>query len=330
MALGMIGELVSGAANMAMNAQTLGTNLHMQESQQQFNREEAEKAYQRQRQFYSDFSSPQAMVHQLKEAGLNPALMYGIGSQGGQGASGSQASSGIGSAGSMIPMNLNLAGAQQAAAAAENLNADAELKREEAKRLRGENPAGESEINLRNWQAKTEQEKIGKTKAETALIKANEALTNIERTIKEDGAEYAVNRLKYESWRVREEFREAKVKANVSEQTEQYLTEREELINQKLFNEALRIESETELNQTQAENAWVTMQELVRSNNIKQWIAKKDYEVALKEIQAKLGAAGINAGGSLLGTIIETAVDFIPGASILKRLTKVRNVIPKQ
>lgn len=40
---------------------------------------EAEKAYERQREFYQDFQSPRAMIQQYQEAGLNPALMYGNG-----------------------------------------------------------------------------------------------------------------------------------------------------------------------------------------------------------------------------------------------------------
>ena len=58
----------------------------------EFTHNENELAYQRQREFYQDFQSPQAMVNQYREAGLNPALMYQSGgsSSGVIGSSGAQ------------------------------------------------------------------------------------------------------------------------------------------------------------------------------------------------------------------------------------------------
>lgn len=52
-----------------------------QEAQKQrdFDAQQAELAYERQREFYQDFQSPAAQVQQYQEAGLNPALMYGRG-----------------------------------------------------------------------------------------------------------------------------------------------------------------------------------------------------------------------------------------------------------
>lgn len=61
----------------------------------EFSASQAELAYQRQREFYNDFQSPQSMVNQYRDAGLNPALMYG---------SGASASSAIGSS---APSSVN-------------------------------------------------------------------------------------------------------------------------------------------------------------------------------------------------------------------------------
>lgn len=321
--LGMLewGQQLVGA-DIAANRQHR-MNKELQEQQHIYNEESAENADKRTRALYTDFLSPEARVKQYKEAGLNPALMYsgGAAAGGGIGATGAQATTGgANGAGLADTRGMDIAGIMQTQASAENLKADAELKREEAKRLRGENPLGASEINLNEWKAEGEKQKAEKTHLEQELVKAQTAIANAEAWVKENGKEYALDKLKYEAWGTREAFRSAKVKANVDENTEQYLTEREELINKKYFLEALKIEVETDLTQTQTEAAWVGMQELVRSNNIKQLVADRNYEVALKEIKGKLGAAGIDAGGSILETIIEIAAEFIPGAKILKKV----------
>lgn len=49
------------------------------QKQRDWESSEAEIAYERQREFYQDFQSPQAQIQQYQEAGLNPALMYGNG-----------------------------------------------------------------------------------------------------------------------------------------------------------------------------------------------------------------------------------------------------------
>lgn len=58
-------QLVGNIAGIGASANLNGRNRRWQSA-------EAEKAYQRQRQFYQDFSSPSAMMRQYREAGVNP------------------------------------------------------------------------------------------------------------------------------------------------------------------------------------------------------------------------------------------------------------------
>lgn len=83
-----------------------------------FQSAEAQKARQFQEDMYTQYQSPQAMVRQYQEAGLNPALMYGRGvtpvalSSASNGPSGSSASAsvgGIAGVDSLISMFSNLA-----------------------------------------------------------------------------------------------------------------------------------------------------------------------------------------------------------------------------
>lgn len=91
--------LMASIASSAIGAQSqLGANTanvnnsqYLLNQQQNFSREEAEKANQRTIDNYNMLYSPQAKVQQLKEAGLNPALMYANGGVASGGIAGSQA-----------------------------------------------------------------------------------------------------------------------------------------------------------------------------------------------------------------------------------------------
>lgn len=94
----------------------------------------ADNALKRQYQLYNDLQSPQAMVQQLKKAGLNPALMYSMGGAGGHVSSAPQggASSGSG-AGNQLGLQNLFSVDPLTMAQIENINADTDKKKEEVK-----------------------------------------------------------------------------------------------------------------------------------------------------------------------------------------------------
>lgn len=82
--------LVGGASNAVIGSKLNKKNRdfyrEMTENQNQFNAEQAQLAYQRQRELYdyqfdkeSAYNDPRAQMQRMKAAGLNPALLYGSG-----------------------------------------------------------------------------------------------------------------------------------------------------------------------------------------------------------------------------------------------------------
>ena len=103
--LGIGGGLVGGATNAfwtnEINDRNAERNQHYWnlQNQQTWHQSEvsADRAMQRQYQLYNDLQSPQALAEQYKKAGLNPALLYGMGGGGGNVTSAPQAQAGSGS-----------------------------------------------------------------------------------------------------------------------------------------------------------------------------------------------------------------------------------------
>lgn len=89
--LGLGSNIVGGAINSIysdmLNEKNAKRNQHYWnlQSQQLWHQSEksAENALKRQYQLYNELQSPKALVQQYKEAGLNPALLYGMGGGGG-------------------------------------------------------------------------------------------------------------------------------------------------------------------------------------------------------------------------------------------------------
>lgn len=115
-------------------------------------------------------------VEQMKKAGINPGLLYGMGGQGGQTGAGTANTSGAGEPEKIMDMQ-SIAQMRLLEAQAKNLDADTADKLRKA----GESPAGK--VDIENVQAGTENLKATKTKteAETALVKLNTGLAEIEK-----------------------------------------------------------------------------------------------------------------------------------------------------
>ena len=111
--MGWLDALISGSFSTANNAANVAHQVAENEKDRKFNAEqaqlnrdfqskEAELAYERQLDFYNTTQSPQAMVSQYKDAGLNPALLVG-GVSGASSPQSSPSGSSASSNGSSIP-----------------------------------------------------------------------------------------------------------------------------------------------------------------------------------------------------------------------------------
>jgi hypothetical protein len=157
--LSMIGQ-VKRAKKLAKyeNELQMQLNDHTAETNYNYAEQSANRADERSRALYEDYSSPQAMVKQYKDAGLNIGLMYGNGG-GGAGGTGTlqkgaqatssavQPGSGGSASGALMAVAQQRAALQQSIAGAAEMNANARLKsaqaeeaEAEADRIKGETP----------------------------------------------------------------------------------------------------------------------------------------------------------------------------------------------
>ena len=119
--------------NLQQDAQDF--NSREAEKQRQFNAREAELARQWQEDFYTKYQSPSAMMAQYKDAGINPVMVAGQGAgspPSASSASGSAASSGIGSAPGPANLIDSIMGMMRLKAEIDNINADTENKQSQS------------------------------------------------------------------------------------------------------------------------------------------------------------------------------------------------------
>lgn len=119
----------------------------------EFSSQQADIAFQRQKEFYQEFQSPEAQMRSqmagMQSLGVNPALMYGGSMPSGGGSSSPAAPTSVSptsgeSLGSLISLMLN---ASKIGAEIQNINADTRLKNTSASRNESETTG----INIANW-----------------------------------------------------------------------------------------------------------------------------------------------------------------------------------
>lgn len=141
----LLDTLIQGAMNIGSAAISNGMAAERENAAAQRNYKYGELAAQnadrRTRALYQDLQSPEAMMRQIKEAGLSPSLMFGGGGVGGM--SVPQGAQGGGSSG-ISPTSYGVDPVQLAQI--ENIKADTKLKEAEAETESGTNERGKAEV----------------------------------------------------------------------------------------------------------------------------------------------------------------------------------------
>lgn len=186
-----IGNVLSTAltnrSNKKLTRETNQFNAQQAELNRQFQSQEAQIARDWQESQYNKYSSPEAMVRQYQDAGLNPALMYGQNLQSSTGSS--PAPSGSQAQGTAIPMQSpsfsgiidDIVALSKVKAEIDNINADTASKRASADKLLSDVKLNEltgdeisNRINLISAQTANEKERKGLI----ALQKVTQDYTN--------------------------------------------------------------------------------------------------------------------------------------------------------
>lgn len=153
--------------------------------QYEYNEKAAENAQKRAEKLYRQYQSPEAMVKQLKEAGLSTGLMYsGLGGKSGMGVIGNGPQGGVGSPSSAAtgsnPFAISAGGMLKEAAEIGLMNAQARKLNTEADTESGTNKRGETEIQKMQQEIKNLQTQEIGIQAKTQLDKTMAALVEMQ------------------------------------------------------------------------------------------------------------------------------------------------------
>lgn len=335
-ASGFLGSFVNGGFGMGMQKRQQKytrqnmekqheQNKDIQDREYQYNEDAANNADRRKRAFYTDFESPEAIMRQLKEAGLSPGLFYGgNGSVGGGGAAaqgGVSAPSGSGpmGAGYVNPgMGLDLSQIKLNDAQARKLNTEADA-------LEGKNAGGQADIAQKLADAGLKDAQKTYAKAQAAYTEALTTATQFQNELTDE----------VRPWLVKEY--EERVQ-NLTAQYEKLVEETAEmkemlpLVKQKMGEEIKEIISQTILNATKNK---LTEQEIekVVAETWSTWAQaeneKNKYAWFQRELQQRLEQTGlmkqamiISATIGMGGNVVKGLMDFLLPASGLPKLLK--------
>lgn len=174
--------------NMQINRENNDFNAAQASISRQFNAEQSQIARQWDEDMYNKYNSPEALVEQYRNAGLNPALMYSKGASGQFSGSSSAATSSPASAASPIGMRspmdaLTLSQANLNNARAANLNSDTQKKGVELEYLPDQLKNGiaisEQQIELYKQQIQTAPVERALKKVGISQIEAETSLTQL-------------------------------------------------------------------------------------------------------------------------------------------------------
>lgn len=280
-AYGLIGAGINAAVGAAEGKANREHQLQMQQNQfdygiktmglqHSYNESSANAADQRTRALYNDLQSPQAMVEQLKAAGLNPALMYSnmAGGAGGSVPHGAQGQGsglpGAGGASGNPFFPIDLAGAfasiRSANAQAEAAEGAARKSNAEADVLEGKGPTGERKIatldqTIANLAADTENKKAqkGLTDAQTRLAGIQTSINELQYEIGEATKEDTIHQVAWQTEKMWQEVYELQWRNYITSESAREMIKAWGIQNEKTASEIAKNYANVELTEAQCQ-----------------------------------------------------------------------------
>lgn len=240
-----------------------------------------------------------AQVKHMKEAGLNPALMYGMGGQGGAttgGGSGAMPTGGMAESGSQ--QTQSMMDMAMMAAQTKVLESQARKNEVEATKIEG--------VDTKNVETQTTDllQGIENKKVQNELMKLEKEWQTLENSLKESTIDTNIEKLIYETGLAKEALQQAQNETYISTETR---NEKIRQINNRgvqIILENAAIKQGIQLDQARikeiANNINVRLEELVISREGQQ--TSRENMESLTE--AMLWGAGINALGNVAGDVI--------------------------
>lgn len=215
------GGLIANAGASRRQRKAFQQQKQLMDIQQMNQRELNQQGFDLQKRMWDETNYGAQMEH-LKNAGLNPAIMYGM-SGGGGVTTGSQgggsAASGSAPAYSQ-PQSMDISNALMMSAQIKLLEAQAKKAEAEADSTRGvEGTKGAAEIGKINTEISSLTQGIANQKAQEGLVKAQTEMQNIDNMVKEATTNNVIDEIISRSEKTAAEARQAMVQADVDEAT---------------------------------------------------------------------------------------------------------------
>lgn len=235
-----------------------------------------------------------AQKRQMKEAGLNPALMYGMGGGGGQTASipggqvsaqGAQHQDVLGQMG--MALQLEILKAQK-----ENIEADTGLKQADTEKKKG------VDTELANTQIKSLTQGINNQKAVEELTKVETWMKETEGYIQHMTAEHAINYITWQSEKMYAELEEIQRRNNI--QAETYDEQVKTIQNNLALSYAEIALKKAQVTKTDQETSNLAKQILIAADQLKNEQDKTQIQKKLQEFETSFGGQASQILGNIL------------------------------
>lgn len=338
-AYGLIGGAINAAIGAAEGKANREHQLQMQQNQfdygiktmglqHSYNEAGANAADQRTRALYNDLQSPQAMVEQLKAAGLNPALMYSnmSGGAGGSVPHGAQGQgSGLPGAGGAsgnpyFPIDIASAMAQTKLAEAEANKAEAQ-----AQEIRGETPKAQAEIDKLKNEAENIAQNTSNEKVKNGILNLQSKYQDLQNSYLESTLSDAIDEAHWSAQKMFEEWNHQNIWNDIDINAKHTIIKQYDANYNYTLAKIITEKSEQKVNAAEAERliqmgrlvlSQVATEKIKQTDYGKQWRFKsEELRIAEKRLSTELErakisrnaiiwASGISAGGNAAGNIL--------------------------